>query len=135
MHNAAISIAKNTLVQNPNDSYGWFNLGSSLAATGNFPEAAAAFDEARRIGLPWRMLWYQFAPYQAYLAVGRYDDVRLLADTTLFDDVYSEEAYFYKGQAYLMEGDKAAAVDFFGKALLYNAHYSDAQDALNSIQN
>ncbi len=133
MWNHALQATRQELDQNANDAFGWFNLGSSLTALGNYQDAAVAFDQARTLGLPWRMLWYQFGPYESYLAVGRYSDVRDLADTTLADDIYSEEAYYYKGRAYAAEGKLQEARAQFETALLYNKHYQAAQSALNAL--
>ena len=106
--------------QAPSNPYGWFNLGSSLvrlgALTGEmayYEQAATAFDEARTIGLPWRMLWYQFEPYEAYLHNGRYEDIFTLTTATLSSEGGRnvEETYFYRGLAHqaLGETDKAQA--------------------------
>jgi len=64
-------------------AFAWFNLGSSLNNLGNAADAAAAFDQARVLQLPWRMLWYQFGPFEAYDAVGRSGDVLALTDSVL----------------------------------------------------
>jgi hypothetical protein len=77
--------AQAQLESEPQNPFHWFNLGTNLTElallTGQqdyFRSAAAAFDRAREIGLPFRMLWYQFRPYEAYLAVGRFEDVATL---------------------------------------------------------
>ena len=64
----------------PSPGSTWVATSSRSAA---IEEAAAAFDQARQIGLPWRMLWYQFGPFEAYYETGRYDEVIALADATL----------------------------------------------------
>ncbi|MEZ4644570.1 MAG: hypothetical protein R3E31_17855 [Chloroflexota bacterium] len=68
-----------------------------------YETAAVAFDEARRIGLPWRMLWYQFEPYEAYLGNGRAADVLALTDAMITSEGgrYVEETFFYQGNAWL----------------------------------
>ncbi|KXK12471.1 MAG: hypothetical protein UZ15_CFX003003505 [Chloroflexi bacterium OLB15] len=57
------------------DSFTWFNIGTALLALNRNEEAAQAFDAAINNGLPWRMMWYQYGPLEAYLRVGRYADV------------------------------------------------------------
>ena len=57
--------------QQPDDAFAWFNLGTDLTALGRFDEAAAPIDRSRQLGLPWRMLWYQFGPFRAYYETGR----------------------------------------------------------------
>ena len=75
MWRAAVDQAQQEVAADPNDLFASFNLGSSLSAMGSYADAATAFDRARAIGLPPRMLWYQFEPFAAYLAVGRTADV------------------------------------------------------------
>ncbi len=60
----AAAQAQAEIAANPADAFAWFNLGSSLTAQGLYADAAAAFDQARAIGLPWRMLWYQFEHFR-----------------------------------------------------------------------
>jgi tetratricopeptide (TPR) repeat protein len=117
----------------PEDAYLWFNLGTIYNALGDFEKAASAFDQARNIGLPWRMLWYQFGPYQAYYEVGRYEDVILLADTTLTDRPYFEESYYYKGLALAAMGNEEQARDNLERAVRFNPNFSPAAEALAQL--
>jgi hypothetical protein len=130
MYAHAMATAQAELAQNPNDAFGWFNIGSSLVALGDDQNGAAAFDQARSIGVPWRMLWYQFGPYEAYLHIGRNEDVLTLADVILADNEYSEEAYYYKGLVYRERGEMEAARNQFRLALRQNSHYMAAEEAL-----
>lgn len=78
MHENALATAQAEAAADPKDAFAWFNVGTNLTALGRHDEAAAAYDQARLAGLPWRMLWYQFGPYRAYYETGRYEDVRAL---------------------------------------------------------
>ncbi|MCG3140637.1 MAG: hypothetical protein HDKAJFGB_01714 [Anaerolineae bacterium] len=118
---------------NPDDAFAAFNLGSSLVGLGEYEAAAQAFDQARRLKLPWRMLWYQFGPYEAYLQVGRYDELVALADATLRPTGDLEESYYYKGRALAKLGRSADARAAFELALHYNAHYDAARQALDAM--
>jgi tetratricopeptide (TPR) repeat protein len=104
-------------------AFAWFNLGSNLIELGDPANAAAAFDNARRVGLPWRMLWYQFGPYEAYYRVQRYQDVMDLASETLSARDNLEESYYYRGMARLALGDKAGAIEDWKSALKYNRNF------------
>lgn len=115
------------------NAFYWFNLGSSYNALGQFDKAAVAFDQALAIGLPWRMLWYQFGPYEAYYQTGRYDDIVLLANTTLKDRPYFEESYYYLGLAQAALGDNAAARDNLMKAIAFNPNFTLAEEALAGL--
>ncbi|MDX1415392.1 MAG: C39 family peptidase, partial [Candidatus Promineifilaceae bacterium] len=110
--------ARSDLNEAPENAFAWFNLGSSLTRLGQLNDnqrflnaAATSFDQARIIGLPPRMLWYQFEPYQSYLAAGRVDEVLALTAVVLDNaggrDV--EETYLYRGHARLDQGDPDAA--------------------------
>ncbi len=118
----------------PENAFFWFNLGTSYNALGEYERATAAFDQARAIGLPWRMLWYQFGPYEAYYQVGRYDDVILLADVTLKDRPYFEESFYYKGLALAAAGQTAAAADNLQKAARFNPNFALATVALAELE-
>lgn len=120
---------------NPENAFYWFNLGTAYNALGQYEEAAAAYDQARAIGLPWRMLWYQFGPYQAYYEAGRYEDVVLLADTTLKDRPYFEESFYYRGLAKAALGETKAARQDLQKAADFNPNFIPAADALASLDN
>ncbi|MGB3717438.1 MAG: C39 family peptidase [Candidatus Promineifilaceae bacterium] len=118
------------LRQEPENAFLWFNLGTVFNALGDYERAAAAFDQARAIGLPWRMLWYQFGLYEAYYQVGRYEDVILLADVTLQDRPYFEESFYYKGMALAVLGDLSLARINLKDAVDFNPNYHPAVEAL-----
>ncbi|MCA9936358.1 MAG: C39 family peptidase [Ardenticatenaceae bacterium] len=117
----------------PDNAFNWFNLGTIYNALGQYANAATAFDQARAVGLPWRMLWYQFGPYEAYYENGRYEDIILLADTTLKDRPYFEESYYYKGLALAALGDDDAARENLQKAADFNPNFAPAAAALAEL--
>jgi hypothetical protein len=121
------------LAAEPEDAFLWFNLGTIFNELDQYDKAAAAFDQARAIGLPWRMLWYQFGPYEAYYEIGRHEDVILLADLTLKDRPYFEESYYYKGLAEAAMGDLKEARDLFEKAARFNPNFAPAVEALEQL--
>jgi LysM repeat protein len=114
-------------------TFSWFNVGSSLTALGRHAEAAAAYDQARQLGLHYRMLWYQFGPYESYHAVGRYDDVVALADATLATANNLEESYYWRGMARLAQGDADGARADFEMALRYHEDWPPAVVALAGL--
>lgn len=116
------------------DSYAMFNKGSALVALGRYEEAAEAFDAARAIGLPWRFFWYQFGPFEAYLQVGRYDDVITLARNTINATPGVEEIYYYLARAYEATGDLQRAEANYEVALMRNRNFTRAQAALDSMR-
>lgn len=135
MWEEALAVNQAELREEPEDAFLWFNLGSTYNALGDFEMAAKAFDNARSLGLPWRMLWYQFGPYEAYYQVGRYQDVIELADVTLHQRPYFEESYYYRGLAYQGLGQEKNAELDFKRAAAFNPRYQPAQAALVEIGN
>ena len=133
---------------NDEDAYAWFNLGTSLTAMGEitgdnafYQQGAAAFDRAFAIGLPGRMLWYQFRTYIAYMKIGRYQDMIDLTDAMLNNSdsrvrdgsSYVEETYLYRGHAFAYLGDIIQARAAYQRALELNENFYPAQIALDSI--
>ena len=117
----------------PDNGYLWFNLGTIYNALGEFDEAALAFDKAREIGLPWRMLWYQFGPYQAYYETGRYEDVIVLADVTMGDRPYFEESFYFKGLAQIALGQVEEGRLNLQRSIAFNPNYQPAAEALADL--
>ena len=130
MYTNSATRARAEIEANPKDPFAFYNLGASLNGLMQYQDAAAAFDQARMLGLPWRMMWYQFGPYVAYLQMGRNDEVIALADATLHvvDDL--EESHYYKGLALRALGRGQDARQEFETALRYNKNDQDAQRAL-----
>lgn len=124
-----LEIAIAEVNDDPQDAFAWFNLGSSYTQVGFYQDAAGAFDQARLLGLPWRMLWYQFGPYQAYYQVGRYDEVLALAEATLATSLEIEESFFYKGLALQALGNLDGARSAFQEAIDFNPNYVEAIQA------
>ena len=129
----ALLSAQEEVEQRPDDPFAWFNLGTDLVALGQFEQAAAAYDRARVIGLPWRMLWYQFSPLQAYYETGRYEELIALADATIAVTTDIEELYYWKGLGAQATGDSAGARRAFQRALTLKPNYADAAAALAEV--
>ena len=130
MWSRGLVAAQNEITAQPNDAFAWFNLGSDLVALGRFGEAAQAYDQARRLGLPWRMLWYQFGPFEAYQMSGRHEEVIALAEATLATTESVEELFYWRGQGLAALGDLTTAREAWQKALALNPHYTNAAAAL-----
>jgi tetratricopeptide (TPR) repeat protein len=130
----ALETARTEARMNPVDGYAWFNMGTALVALERYEEAAVAYDQALQAGLPWRMLWYQFGPYEAYLQVGRLDDVLALGQANLTNGGgYVEETFYWMGRAYAALGRFEEAAEAFQNALKLNPRYTEAQTALAAL--
>jgi len=99
-----------------------------------YTEAAQAFDRARTLDMPQRMLRYQFSPFLAYFHSGRTEDLLTLADYALTVTPNSEEALLWKGWALYRSNSTLKAIQSFQKALGYNPNYTDAQYAIQFVQ-
>ena len=130
----ALQQSEDELAGDSPDTFSLFNKGMSLTGLGRYEEAAEAFDQARAIGLPWRMMWYQFGPFEAYLALGRYDDVLTLAREVIAGTPGVEEVYYYAGRAYEAQGDLLRAEANYEVAVFRNAYYTEAAQALAQIR-
>jgi hypothetical protein len=133
MWQASLARSQADAARDATNAFYWFNLGTTYNALGDYNKAATAFDQALAIGLPWRMLWYQFGPYEAYQRIGRYDDVVLLAETTLTDRPFFEESYYYLGLAKGALGDGQAARANLEKARELNPNFAPAEKALAEL--
>jgi peptidase C39-like protein/tetratricopeptide repeat protein len=131
MYGRALAVAQAETAAHPEDRYAWFNMGTNYVELGQYLQAAEAYDRARMLNLPWRMLWYQFGPFEAYLQVGRYQDVIDLANANLKVANNLEESYYYRALAHRALGDEAAARQDLETALQYNPHYDRAAAALD----
>lgn len=139
--NAAARAEAETKV-NQDDAVAWFNLGTALTRMGGitgeaqyYEGGAQAFDRSRQIGLPPRMLWYQFQPYLAYLKLQRYQDIVDLADATLETQGGRnvEETYWYKGHALAFLGNITGAREAYTEALRVNNNFYPAQWSLDAL--
>lgn len=131
--NIARGIALSEATANPDDKWAWFNLGSSLTLLGDYENAVKAYDYARTLNLPFRMMWYQFGPYMAYYEVGRYDDVLSLALASEKTTPYIEETYYYRGLVYAAQGKVDSAIFQFDKSIQYNSNFTPAADAKQAV--
>lgn len=116
-------------------AFAWFNIGTNLHYLQDYAGAANAFDQARQIGLPYRMLWYQFGPYRAYYYMGRYQDVIDLASFAIKSTPKPglEEAFYWRGLAYEALGQTDLAVADYRTALVQNPTDAQATEALGRL--
>jgi tetratricopeptide (TPR) repeat protein len=117
----------------PENVFAWFNLGTNLTYFGEYREATLAFDRAREIGWPQRMLRYQFTPFMAYFHSLRNEDLSVLVEYALDRTPNSEEALLWKGWGMYRAGKKQEALALFLEALEAHPGYEDATYAINYV--
>jgi hypothetical protein len=115
------------------DAFSAFNIAAAQTQLGRYEEAATGFDFARDLGLPKRMMWYRFEPFEAYLQVGRNEDVITVAYEVLDGTTEVEEVYYYVGRAALAMGDTERAKGNFRAALNRNEHFIEARESLTAL--
>ncbi len=122
--------------------FAWFNVGSNLVYLQDYANAAQAYDNAFSLYAalpenerPWRLLWYQDGPYNAYYHSGRYQDVINLAHSTLInvDKPVLEETYYWRGMAKEAMGDRQGAIDDLTRAYNLNPNSTPAGAELQKL--
>ncbi len=129
----ALDAAQREADADPLNAYAWFNLGTNLVYFDRSNDAAKAYDQARKVGLPQRMLRYQFGPFLAYFHSLRTDDLMTLTEYALKITPTSEEAMLWRGWGMYRLGKREEAVTLFQKALQAHPAYQDALYALDYV--
>lgn len=130
----AFEIAREEATLDPSDAYAWFNMGSMLTKLEMYDNAVVAFDQAFTIGMPWRITWYQFTPFEAYYAVGRYQDVLNLVETLRNgSNDFVEEAFYYAGLARAAMGETDRAINNFNAVLTFNPNFTPAREQITRL--
>jgi len=133
-YRVALDTARYEAQQNRDDKWAWFNMGTAYVSLKEYENAAYAYDESFRLGLPFRTLWYQFGPYEAYFNTGRYSDVLARAGQIKNTTPYVEESYYWEGMAFAAQGDARDAITRFDEALRFNRNFFPAQEAKAQVE-
>lgn len=129
----AVIVAQKEVDNNPSDIDARFNLSVALFNVGKFQQSTEEFEKVEN-QLPFRTLWYQIEPIEAYYELGNYDRVFAIIDKTLnpYNRAFSE-LYIIRGNIYKKQGNIEKARAEFEKAVFYNINLKEAQEALNSL--
>lgn len=135
----ALEIAHFEAGRSPQNPFAWFNVGTSLVALGRYQEAAQAYDVAYTVGgaegVPYRMMWYQFGPFEAYYQARRYDFALALINATIITSKENvEEMFYWRAMVEAAQGNTTAAKEDFLRALAYNGNFTPAFDALAAVE-
>lgn len=127
----ALTVAQNEARENPQDAFAYFNMGTALTRLGEYEAAASAYTRSISLRLPFRMLWYQFGPFEAYFNAGWYDDLLGLVQSNLTTGgEFVEETHYWQARVYEERGQQAEAVAAYQRALDQNPNYQAARDGL-----
>lgn len=130
----ALDTARNEAVT-INDGWAWYNMGTSLTYLKQYYDAVTAFDEAFRLGMPYRTTWYRFGPFEANFYTGNYDAVINLVTNTEATTVYVEELSYWRGMVFAAQGQNELAINEFNNALAFNRNFTEALEAKTAVEN
>ncbi len=126
----AVNNSREELESNPDDIYARFNLSVALYHTGDLQNAVSEFEMVED-KLPFRTLWYQTEPIQAYFELGDYQRVFNLTDRIFNNQNRAfSELYIIRGEIFKKQGNIEAAKREFEKAVYYNQNLKSAQQLL-----
>lgn len=129
----AVENSKRELRENPDDIFARFNLSVALYNIGDYQGSVDAFEEVEHL-IPFRTLWYQIEPIQAYFELGDYNRVFEITDKVLNNHNRAfSELYIMRGKIYQSQGNLELARAEFEKAVFYNSSKQEAQELLSSI--
>lgn len=118
----AVANAKKALEKDPSDLYVRFNLSVALFYTGEYNQSISEYEKVAG-ELPFRTLWYQIEPIQAYDALGMYEKVFSITDKILNNGNRAfSELYLIRGKIYQKQGKPDLAQEEFQKAVFYNKY-------------
>lgn len=116
----AVKLSQNTLAKNPDDIYARFNLSVAFYNAGQYKRSVEEFEQVES-RLPFRTLWYQIEPIQAYFELGNYDRVWEITDEILNNQNRAfSELYLIRGKSYQKLGNDELMKLEFEKAKFYN---------------
>jgi len=122
--------------------FAYYSLGELLVMKKQYADAAEAFDQAFSVynwlpvdDRPWRMLWYQVGPYEAYYYTGRYKQVISLTYKTITDTPQPAlpETFLWSGRANVALGNIDTAIFDFQRALQWHPGWQPAVDELTAL--
>ena len=129
----ALALFQRLAEERPGDPYIWFSIGTSYFLLGNDQAAIEAYERAAAIGLPPKMLWYQFWPVTAYNNLGRHQRALELATIQIATAGVFGEMRYERGRAFEATGNLEAAIAEYRRALEDDANLTVAAEALERL--
>jgi uncharacterized protein YvpB len=122
--------------------FAWFNRGTAMVKLQDYAGAAQAYDQAFALyqtlpedTRPYRMVWYQTGPYQAYYYTGRYQDLVNLADFTLGLARHPglEESNYWRAMGYAAIGQRDKAIADLRLTLQIHPNFDPSVQELKAL--
>jgi ABC-type bacteriocin/lantibiotic exporter with double-glycine peptidase domain len=118
---------------NETGNYAIFNQSVSEFYLGNYQKSVSLYEQVAK-NLPYRLLWYQIEPVEAYYRTHNFEKVFSLSDQIFKSgNPSASELYQLRGESLLEQGKKDQARLEFEKAQLYNKNYLPATNALSKL--
>lgn len=128
--NEALKRNEVSLKKDPDDIYSRFNIVVASYYLKNYRKSVSEFEKIQD-QLPFRTLWYQIEPIEAYYKLNEDDKVLSLTDSILNNNNRAfSELYVLRGKIYKKQGDIQAARTEFENAVYYNSNFKEAQKLL-----
>jgi tetratricopeptide (TPR) repeat protein len=127
-----------------NQFFAWYNRGTSMVKLQDYTGAGEAYDQAFAIyqtlpedTRPFRMVWYQTGPYQAYYYTNRFQDVINLADVALSVANHPglEESNYWRAMGYSAIGKKTEALADLNLTLKIHPGFEPSVQLLQQLGN
>ncbi|NMB55235.1 MAG: hypothetical protein GYA15_11090 [Leptolinea sp.] len=125
-----------------NQYFAWFNRGTAMVKLQDYGGAAQAYDQAFALyqtlpedTRPFRMVWYQTGPYQAYYYTGRYQDVVNLANLTLSlaNHPGLEESNYWRAMGLVAIGKRDEAITDLRLTLKIHPNFEPSLQELQQL--
>lgn len=129
----ALALFQRLAEERPDDAYVWFSIGTNYFLLGDYQAAVQAYERAEAIGLPPKMLWYQFWPVAAYNNIGRPQRALELATAQIATAGTFGEMRYERGRAFEAMGNLDAAIAEYRRALLDDANLEVVRQALERL--
>jgi hypothetical protein len=126
----SIEMIAGELEQRPDDAELIYSLGTNLHDLGRYDEAIEAYERARSIGLPPKMLWYVYWPAEAYNETGRHEDAIRVAEEQIASAQTFGDMRYERARALESLGQTDRAIAEYNQALRDDPKLDDAEDAL-----
>lgn len=130
----ALSRSEKILGENPEDVYARFNAAIASYYLNDYKRTVEEYEKIEN-QLPFRTLWYQKEPIDAYFRLGEYDRVLNITSSILNNENRAfSELYLLRGKVFQSQGQTDLAAEEFENAVKYHNRMEEARLALNSVR-
>lgn len=130
----ALGRSEKILDENPDDVYARFNAAIAAYYLSDYERTVEEYEKIES-NLPFRTLWYQKEPIDAYFRLGNYDKVLNITSSILNNENKAfSELYLLRGKIFQSQGQTDLAQEEFESAVLYNNKLEEARLALNTVR-